>query len=129
MVVGGTGNNHIDGGAGRDILIGGTGNTQISATGESILIAGTTAYGQNAEAFLALEAEWASADSLSTRQAAILAGVGTKGNLFALNATTVFANGYHNHLSGNSGFDWFFSNPDTDKVKGFFGQDLSTDIS
>jgi phospholipase C len=129
VVVGGTGNNHIDGGAGRDILIGGTGNTQISATGESILIAGTTAYGQNAEAFLALEAEWASADSLSTRQAAILAGVGTKGNLFALNATTVFANGYHNHLSGNSGFDWFFSNPDTDKVKGFFGQDLSTDIS
>jgi phospholipase C len=130
VVVGGTGNNHIEGGAGRNILIGGIGNTHIQDSGgQSIEIAGTTAYGQNVEAYLALEAEWTSSDSLSMRAAAISTGVGGKGNQFALNAQTVFANGYHNHLEASSGMDWFFADPFNDKTDGFSGQDLFTAIS
>ena len=128
VVVGGRGNNHIEGGAGRDILIAGMGNSHIEATGQSILIAGSTAYGDNAEAYMALEAEWASADSLSTRQAAIAAGVGGKGNSFALNDQTVFANGGHNHLEADSGMDWFFADPANDRLRDFFGQDVFTAI-
>jgi phospholipase C len=130
VVVGGTGNNVIEGGAGRDILIAGTGNSQIEAnSGQSILIGGTTAYGQNVEAYLALESEWASTDSLATRVAAITAGVGSKGNLFALNAQTVFANGDHNFLQGGSGMDWFFADPAKDTIDDMFGQDLLTAIT
>jgi phospholipase C len=129
VVVGGAGNNHIDGGAGRDILIAGSGNAQIDAgTGQSILIAGTTAYGQNVEAYLALESEWASTDSLATRAANLAAGVGSKGNLFALNAQTVFANGFHNHLDGGSGMNWYFADLANDKIDNMFGQDLLTAI-
>lgn len=129
VVVGGTGNNHIEGGAGRDILIGGVGNTHIDANNsQSIVIAGTTAYGQNAEAYLALESEWTSADSLQTRVSALEAGVGTKGNLFALNAQTVFANGDNNHLQGGSGLDWFFADLNTDTIDAMFGQDVLTVI-
>ncbi|HEV3117067.1 MAG TPA: hypothetical protein VGY58_08455, partial [Gemmataceae bacterium] len=130
VVVGGTGNNHIEGGAGRDILIGGTGNAHIDANGgQSILIAGVTAYGQNAEAYLTLEAEWASGDSLQTRTAAIAAGVGGKGNQFALNSQTVFANGFHNHLQGGSGMDWYFADLAKDKIDDLVGQDLFTQVN
>jgi acid phosphatase len=129
VVVAGEGNNHIEGGAGRDILVGGTGNTHLEAGGQAILISGTSAYGQNVEPWLALEAEWASADSLAGRVAALTAGVGGKGNQFTLNATTVFANSHHNQLAANSGMDWFFANLATDKIEGFSGQDVLTAIS
>jgi acid phosphatase len=129
VVVGGTGNNQIVGGAGRDILVGGTGNTQIEAAGQSILIAGTTAFGQNVEAWLTLESEWASADSLAMRVAALTNGVAGLGSLFALNATTVFANGGHNHLEASSGMDWFFADLANDKLDGLSGQDVFTAIS
>jgi phospholipase C len=130
VVVGGRGNNVIEGGIGRDILIGGIGNTNIDAgAGQSILIAGTTAYGQNAEAYLTLESEWASTDSLATRAALIGAGVGSKGNQFALNSETVFANLHHNLLKGGSGMNWYFANLVNDHILDMFGQDLLTAIT
>jgi phospholipase C len=129
VVVGGKGTNDIKGGSGINLLVGGSGVAHLDGgPGQSILIAGTTAYGQNVEALLALEKEWASTDSLAVRYADLTAGVGSKGNQFALNAQTVFANGRHSSLDGDSGMDWFFANPLADHLSDFFDQDLYTAI-
>jgi phospholipase C len=130
VVIGGAGDNHIDAGAGRNILVAGSGKAHIKDDGgQSILIAGTTAYGQSVDAFLALEAEWASSDTLTNREAALQTGVGgTKANFFALNAKTIFANGHKNHLDAGSGMDWFFADPGEDHIHRVFGQDILTGI-
>jgi hypothetical protein len=111
VVVGGRGHNVIDGGTGRDLLIGGAGRSKILAEeAQAILIAGTTNFGADPEALMAIETEWARQDeSLATRVANIQTGVGLA-NRFKLNADTVHANGRHNELVGGSGMDWFFAN-------------------
>jgi phospholipase C len=130
IVVGGSGDNQIDGGAGRNILIGGTGNTEITETGgQAILIGGVTSYDANAEALTAIENEWASADDLATRILKIKKGVAQDGatTLYHLGNDTVFANGFVNQLSGNSGMDWFFADPTRDEFK-LLGLDVLTPI-
>jgi Ca2+-binding RTX toxin-like protein len=129
VVVGGRGHNVIEAGTGRDLLIGGAGRSEILAEeAQAILIAGTTNFGANPEALMAIETEWARQDeNLATRAANIQTGVGLA-NQFKLNAGTVHANGRHNELVGGSGMDWFFANLAKDDIDGSFGDDIITGI-
>src|SRR5262249_56830956 len=93
------------------------------------LLAGSTKYGQDAEALFALENEWATPnESVATHVGNLEAGVTFAEQTFALNDTTVFANGHHNVLVGGSGMNWYLANPMTDDLLNVFGQDVITDI-
>lgn len=126
VVVGGKGNNTIDGGSGRNILIGGLGRSVINGhDGAAILIAGTTKYGQDAEALQALANEWTTPGETVAQQVVNLqAGVSLAEQTFKLDSTTVFSNGRHNTLTGGSGLDWYFANLVNDDLHNVFGQDL-----
>lgn len=131
IIVGGNGLDVLVGGAGRDLIIGGDGIDLISGNAdEDILIAGWTAFDQNAEALQAILAEWVSARTYEQRVNNIRDGSGaaTRANGDVFLATdgpnaTVWDDGDIDVLSGNAGRDWFLFNRDSGV------RDLVTDLS
>lgn len=117
-IYGGAGNDHLKGGGGRDILIGGPGKDRLVGGGDDdILIGGTTVYDFNDAALLAVLDEWNSRRSYSDRVSNVRTGAGPilGGTGYMLEkGVTVFDDGDFDKLTGSSGMDWFFFDPDED---------------
>jgi uncharacterized protein YjiK/phosphodiesterase/alkaline phosphatase D-like protein len=137
-LLGGAGNDHLQGGAGLNLLMGGTGDDHLQAgdglalligglgsdhlqggRGEDILIGGTTDYDASDAALGAILAEWNAAGAYLTRIANL------QGSSFAyrLTSSTVHDDGSGDHLQGGEGLDWYFAHltgnkNEKDKVDG-----------
>jgi len=102
LLVGGDGNDNLDGSNANDLLIGGRGKDELHARGgNDILVAGYTDYDKNLAALCDILCNWNSSASYNDRVSQ-LAGT--------LNSRTVHADGQSNHLIGDKGNDWFFAN-------------------
>jgi hypothetical protein len=121
-IYGGGGNDHLNGGGARNILIGGPDEDRLVGGGDDdILIGGWTDYDFNDAALLALLDEWNSGDDYPTRVANLRdPDVLPDGTLIALLADeedtpgTVHDDGAPDKLTGSSGLDWYFFDPDDD---------------
>lgn len=117
VLLGGSGDDKLNGGSKRDLLIGGTGADSLTGNGDDdILIAGTTAYDAWEAALCGLIGEWTSTRDYATRLAN-LNGTGTgqraNGNFFLKASSpgrTVFDDLSKDTLTGASGLDAFFAN-------------------
>jgi hypothetical protein len=135
LLSGSFGNDHIEGGGGRTIIIGGLGSDHLQAgSGDAILVAGTTDFDRDLSALDAVLAEWARTDESYLQRVANLSnttvdGVAPNGQGlnegYFLNASTVQDDGDGNLLVGGPGMDWFFANVDgvgndgvKDKIRG-----------
>jgi hypothetical protein len=122
LLSGSFGNDHIEGGGGRTIIIGGLGSDHLQAgSGDAILVAGTTDFDRDFSALDAVLAEWARTDESYLQRVANLSnttvdGVAPNGHGlnegYFLNASTVQDDGDGNLLVGGPGMDWFFANVD-----------------
>lgn len=119
LLIGDAGANVIYGGAGNDVIIGGGGAdtlgggvaTRFSQSGSDLLIAGSTAYDNNADALTAIWQEWSkSGRRYAERIANLRAGLGRSG--IALNSNTVFLDEGVSKLTGGADLDWFWANRD-----------------
>jgi hypothetical protein len=117
-IFGSGGNDHLNGGGGRAIMIGGLGADRlVGGPEDDILIGGTTDYDYDDVALLALLDEWNSDGSYADRVDNIRTGsgpfLGGTGYMLA-KGVTVFDDGEFDRLTGSSGLDWFFFDPDED---------------
>jgi Ca2+-binding RTX toxin-like protein len=111
VLVGGTGNNLLVGGSGRDILIGGGGASTLQAgSGGDLLIGGSTIYGLNPVALLALAAEWGRTDRSYQQRIGDLSGNSSGGlnGAYVLDSQTVLRDAALSKLCGGTGPDWFW---------------------
>ncbi len=90
MLIGGLGDDHLEGGADDDLLIG-----------------GTTSYDNHADALLAILSEWARPTGLSDRIANLQSGIAGLAGLQL--GTTVLDDGAPDTLIGGLGDDWVFA--------------------
>ncbi len=113
ILLGGAGDDILNGGSGRDLLIGGTGADRVSGGGDDdIHIGGTTAHDDNLLGLGSILNEWTRSLSLANRVNNLMTAGGLSGG-FALNASTVFDDGASDVLTGEAGKDWFlFGNGD-----------------
>jgi uncharacterized delta-60 repeat protein len=123
VLIGGYGNDTLIAGPGRDLLIGDGGNDHlVGRSGEAILIAGTTAYGdegsgENEAALAAIMAEWTSTDDYQTRVNDLVHGGGLNGSYILAADVTVYDFGGTSVLDGGAGQDLFFASL-ADKITG-----------
>jgi Ca2+-binding RTX toxin-like protein len=113
IALGQAGDDQIQGGQGRDLLIGGTGADQLMGhMNEDILIGGSTAYDTNLAALLAILREWNAERSFSERMQNLTDGTGTSerlnGNVFLVPGSTVFDDEEVDELDGGANSDWVF---------------------
>lgn len=118
IFLGGSGNDLLGGGSGRNVLIGGTGRDILLGGyfGGSLLIGGTTAYDNDADALNLILDEWSSNSSLKHRvrnlsrgTGSVLSGTGIHLDGHGRNAT-VFDDGDPDYLVGGLfSQDWFFA--------------------
>src|SRR5262249_1513949 len=111
----GNGGNVLAGGLGRRNLLtaGASSSTLLGGDDDDILIAGTTAYGTQADnaTLLALMTYWSTTtNDYNTRVATMMSGNGVP----LLDATTVTGNGGGNTLMGDGGFNLWYGNPNLD---------------
>jgi uncharacterized delta-60 repeat protein len=112
ILLGGTGNDTLGGGAGRDIHIGGDGADRLDARGgEDVLVAGTTAHDADSTALCQLLEEWRRTDLPTTTSYAqridhLMNGGGLNGAIL-FNDVTVFDDLDADSVSGSAGTDWF----------------------
>lgn len=124
VIVGGGGVDIIVGGAGRDILIGGRGSDVIGGNaGEDILIAGYTAFDDNASTLATIASIWTSADSLANRLTSLRDGFLVANSADPLE-NTVFDDDALDILTGGGDFDWYFANLVRDQGESFLNRDL-----
>jgi Ca2+-binding RTX toxin-like protein len=110
ILLGGEGNDWLSAWAGRNVLIGGSGNDCLLGSGKgSILIGGTTIYDNNETALQAILGEWASNNPLDVRIAHLWAGVGSDGSYRLVKGDTVLDDGARDWLFGGPDNDWFFA--------------------
>ena len=144
--MGGSGDDHLEGGSGTDILIAGSAKSHLEGKeGDDILIAGTTVFDSNLPALIAILEEWSRTDESYLQRVANLQnspvngvspnGVGRNGT-DVLSASTVHASGAGDQLDGGPGMEWFFANLDgvdnngvTDKLNGFKPGEVITRIT
>jgi uncharacterized delta-60 repeat protein len=131
---GGNLNDVILGGEGFDVLIGGIGSDKINGDGgEDILVAGATAWNENATALGALALEWGNtAHPNAQRINFIRNGGGLNGSFVLRTGTgaTVFDDAAADSLTGGAARDWFFykaTNPNKDSIlDSFTGEEVNT---
>ena len=116
LIVGGAGDDDIQGGNGRNILIGGVGKDNIKGGNEDdLLIAGYTSFDNNISALDLIFREWNSTSGYATRVNNMRSGTGAvlSGSGVKLQATgtdrTVFSDSSQDILKGYLGLDWFFA--------------------
>jgi uncharacterized protein (TIGR03118 family) len=115
ILLGGPGNDNLQGGKARDILIGGDDSDHLNAQqNDDILIGGSTAHDGNTFALLQILAEWKSSDSFALRVDKIRNGTG---GLPKLDGTTLVDDGARDMLQGGPGLDWFLIGAE-DKITG-----------
>jgi len=120
IVTGDAGNDHLIGGAGLDMLIGGAGNDHlVGGADDDVLIGGTTLFDQNDAALQTLLSEWTSGRTFDERMNNLQHGTGTllqgTGHMLA-QGTTVFNSG-HDNLDGGSGQNLIFTSNGKNKTK------------
>jgi uncharacterized delta-60 repeat protein len=112
VLVGGAGNDSLQGGSGRDILIGGAGSDTLQGgSGGDILIPATTDYDANIAALAALRKEWARTDLSYNDRINHLYGTtsgGYNGTNY-LTPSTVHDDVAIDYLYGGGGGDWYFA--------------------
>jgi Ca2+-binding RTX toxin-like protein len=122
----------------RDLLIGGTGADRLVGNADDdILIAGTTAWDNDAGALCAILEEWSRTDlTYAARVQHLQSGGGLNGAL-TLNVdpsrgpVTVFDDGAADVLTGSAGRDWFFANLDNgvlDKITDLHASEFADDL-
>ena len=122
VLVGNGGNDVLIGGGGRNVLIGGDGSDTLTGSGgDDLLIAGRTAYDLNPDALLAIFAEWSTTARDYVTRVANLRGTGTgtrlNGDYFLKLEDTIFGDdGAVDSLTGGTGRDWFFGDPEEDLI-------------
>jgi large repetitive protein len=115
VLLGGTGDDDLLGGQGRDILIGGTGADRLIGNADSdLLIAGYTAYDDDRDALAAVLGVWV--DPGLTYDQKVAALQGGLPNDVHLGTDTVFDDAAVDVLTGGAGADWFWFDPDLDRV-------------
>lgn len=121
IILGGRGNDWIFGGLGRDILIGGAGNDWIfDFFGDNIVIGGTTDHDADNAALSSIRDEWSSSNSFNTRVANIRNGGGLNGTN-VLDANTVHADSKQDHLFAPLGQSWMWAESIDQVMEGFNG--------
>jgi hypothetical protein len=134
VLVGGSGNDTLYGGSGRNLLIGGTdADTLYAGSAGDILIAGNTTYDTNPTALAYLMAEWSRTDAdYATRIGHLNGSIGGGQNgSYLLNATTVFDDSAIDALYGGAGLDWFIAHlngKSQDQVNGKTSGETATSI-
>ena len=114
VLVGGDGNDTLNGGNGADVLVGGLGADSLAGgNGNDLLVGNRLAYEEDLAAMQLVRQEWARTDvPIGDRMAHLsgdLAG-GLNGSYF-LTPTTILEDSAIDDLRGNAGTDWFFSAP------------------
>jgi Ca2+-binding RTX toxin-like protein len=121
VLVGGAGNDRLQGGTARNLLIGGAGEDQIHGRGgDDILIGGTTDYDNNLVALGAIMAEWCRTDESYAARIGHLGGqAGGVNGPYVLTGATVHDDAASDSLFGGGGLDWSFAQltgPHKDKL-------------
>ena len=141
IIHGGAGDDHLDGGAGNDVIVGGDGKDKLSGRsgndiliggagkddlkgghGEDILIGGWTDHDNDLAAPDAIFQEWTSSTAgYLDRIDTLREGVGATGVVLAAGVTT-FDDGDQDKMDGNQDLDWYLgdldgSKKDNDKIK------------
>ncbi len=114
LILGGRGNDEIEGRDGRDVLIGGLGRDEIEGgKGDDLLIGGFTIYDNDAVALAKIRDAWIAPLSYNTRITNLRIGAG---GVPKLDVTTVIDDQVKDELKGGDGLDWFWAGV-LDKVK------------
>jgi hypothetical protein len=129
VLLGGAGNDTLVGGCGRDILIGGTGADRlVGGPGDDILIGGVTAYDGDRTALAALHGTWVRGDLTYAQRIASLTDSTQRGGVY-LGRGTVFNDFDPDLMTGGSGQNWFWMDPQRDRVTGLHdGEVVETDF-
>lgn len=135
ILVGLGGNDNLTGGSQRDLLFGGTGaDLLLGSGGDDLLVSGSSSHDTNRQALFAIYSEWTSTRSFAIRTANIWGnGTGTNANGdFRLNSDpndsttdTVFADNEVDGLTGGLNQDWFFAS--INDTEDFIGTGTSPD--
>jgi len=108
VLVGNGGNDKLTGGGGRNVLVGGLGaDTLTGGPGEDFLASGKTSFDGNLAVLETLFDYWSGGDDFATRASALKAG--SIAGVPAIDATTIFDDKAANSLTGGAGLDWFFA--------------------
>lgn len=133
-LVGGSGNDTLYGGSGRNLLIGGLGaDTLYAGSAGDILIGGYTSYDSNRTALASIVAEWDRTDvSYSTRLKQLNGSLsGGLNGSYLLNSNTVHDDNAIDSLFGGAGTDWYLAHlkgANVDKVNGQTSGEVITGI-
>jgi Ca2+-binding RTX toxin-like protein len=115
VLLGGDGDDDLLGGQGRDILIAGTGADRLIGNADGdLLIAGSTAYDDDRAALAAVLGVWVDPGLTFDQKVAALQGGLPNG--VHLGPDTVHDDDAADVLTGGSGIDWFWFDPDLDRV-------------
>ncbi len=108
ILLGCEGNDDLEGDDGRDLLIGGTGMDEVEGDdGCDLLIGGTTCYDTDADAMMAIMAEWTRCDITFTARVDHLEnGGGWNNDCVLVVDDTVLRDGLQDDLDGGSDEDW-----------------------
>jgi Ca2+-binding RTX toxin-like protein len=107
LVLGGEGDDSVAGFSGRDVLLGGNGYDRMDGgTGEDLLIGGRTTFDANDLALLAILGEWRSPADFATRTANLASGIA--GGVRLRWGDTVHDDGAADCLNGGDDADWLF---------------------
>ncbi|HUG90866.1 MAG TPA: hypothetical protein VML55_08540 [Planctomycetaceae bacterium] len=132
ILVGGDGDDHLNGDRGRDLLIGGRGgDVLVGGPDDDLLIAGFTLFDDNHAALSTLLDEWTSDRDYATRTANLRDGSGSSeraNGSFFLDESTVFDDGEEDQLTGGSGRDSFFFDPDEDRATDLKDEVFASDL-
>jgi hypothetical protein len=110
-VIGGTGNDTLTAGIGRNILIGGPGADVLTGgTDDGLLIGGTTSFESNHAALRSVLAEWQRPDADYGRRLTDLEYSGGLNGTSVLTWGTTVVAGTGDTLTGGAGRNWFFAN-------------------
>ncbi len=114
ILIGNAGIDTLTGGSARDILVGGMGADRLNGGGgDDILIAGGTIYDSNADALLAILAEWNSSRAYATRvgnlKGSINVGPRLNGNYILAGSGLLPDPSSVDVLAGDLGRDWFIA--------------------
>ena len=122
VLVGGPGDDVVAAGQGSDIVIGGTGADELHGSAkEDLIIAGSTAHDGDVAALLALSAEWASKTAIDARINNLRSGGGLNGGTILQAQVTVFDDSAIDLIDGKGAKDWIFlklDGPDADILLG-----------